>query len=269
MQESEILESQNYELKSQIQELETQRRRLVDMLATHTPSCTRPSSAQPSPQPQPPPPYDMYSYCPSPGPAPGPAPGSYGDVLMSQYCSGPGSVADTAAHGALSAAGENPTAPTGSPLEPLPPYYAVTKHEVDDAPCGVEPLLVGLEDHLDAMGGPMGYSYPHSMSMGVGAEGEAGMGAAHPAHHQQYGRPSSLALDTASSPSTPSSLDSPAHGGHGGHGAMVGIHQGLSGLPGHHYQHPQHGGMGLGMGGLTPLPLSPDGVFGMDSGCMA
>lgn len=41
LQESEILETQNHELKSQIQELETQRRRLVDMLSVHRPSCTK------------------------------------------------------------------------------------------------------------------------------------------------------------------------------------------------------------------------------------
>ncbi|XP_063239106.1 activating transcription factor 3-like isoform X2 [Bacillus rossius redtenbacheri] len=39
--ESEVLESQNHELKSQIQELEGQRRRLVDMLSVHTPTCMR------------------------------------------------------------------------------------------------------------------------------------------------------------------------------------------------------------------------------------
>uniref|UniRef100_A0A1B6DII2 BZIP domain-containing protein n=1 Tax=Clastoptera arizonana TaxID=38151 RepID=A0A1B6DII2_9HEMI len=42
VQESEILENQNHDLKSQIQELETQRRRLVDMLSVHRPSCTKP-----------------------------------------------------------------------------------------------------------------------------------------------------------------------------------------------------------------------------------
>ncbi|KAG8243351.1 activating transcription factor 3 isoform X1 [Homalodisca vitripennis] len=42
VQESEILENQNHDLKSQIQELETQRRRLVDMLSIHRPSCTKP-----------------------------------------------------------------------------------------------------------------------------------------------------------------------------------------------------------------------------------
>ncbi|XP_063239103.1 activating transcription factor 3-like isoform X1 [Bacillus rossius redtenbacheri] len=41
VQESEVLESQNHELKSQIQELEGQRRRLVDMLSVHTPTCMR------------------------------------------------------------------------------------------------------------------------------------------------------------------------------------------------------------------------------------
>lgn len=41
VQESEILENQNHDLKSQIQELETQRRRLVDMLSVHRPSCTK------------------------------------------------------------------------------------------------------------------------------------------------------------------------------------------------------------------------------------
>ncbi|XP_063239107.1 activating transcription factor 3-like isoform X3 [Bacillus rossius redtenbacheri] len=40
-EESEVLESQNHELKSQIQELEGQRRRLVDMLSVHTPTCMR------------------------------------------------------------------------------------------------------------------------------------------------------------------------------------------------------------------------------------
>jgi len=42
VQESEILENQNHDLKSQIQELETQRRRLVDMLSVHRPNCTKP-----------------------------------------------------------------------------------------------------------------------------------------------------------------------------------------------------------------------------------
>lgn len=40
-QESEILENQNLDLKTQIQELETQRRRLMDMLSVHGPSCTK------------------------------------------------------------------------------------------------------------------------------------------------------------------------------------------------------------------------------------
>lgn len=41
VQESEVLETQNIDLKSQIQELESQRRRLVDMLTMHTPSCLK------------------------------------------------------------------------------------------------------------------------------------------------------------------------------------------------------------------------------------
>ncbi|KAJ8683473.1 hypothetical protein QAD02_019265 [Eretmocerus hayati] len=41
VQESETLETQNHELKSQIQELETQRRRLVDMLNLHGPTCLK------------------------------------------------------------------------------------------------------------------------------------------------------------------------------------------------------------------------------------
>lgn len=41
MQESETLESQNHDLKNQIQELEIQRRRLVDMLSLHTPTCIK------------------------------------------------------------------------------------------------------------------------------------------------------------------------------------------------------------------------------------
>lgn len=41
VQESETLESQNHDLKSQIQELEIQRRRLVDMLSLHTPTCIK------------------------------------------------------------------------------------------------------------------------------------------------------------------------------------------------------------------------------------
>ncbi|KAF3430683.1 hypothetical protein E2986_02640 [Frieseomelitta varia] len=41
VQESEILETQNHDLKSQIQELETQRRRLVDMLNLHGPTCLK------------------------------------------------------------------------------------------------------------------------------------------------------------------------------------------------------------------------------------
>lgn len=40
-QESEILENQNIELKSQIQELENQRRRLMDMLSMHNPTCVK------------------------------------------------------------------------------------------------------------------------------------------------------------------------------------------------------------------------------------
>lgn len=40
-QESEILENQNHDLKTQIQELETQRRRLVEMLNVHGPTCTK------------------------------------------------------------------------------------------------------------------------------------------------------------------------------------------------------------------------------------
>jgi hypothetical protein len=41
LQESEILENQNQDLKSQIQELETQRRRLMDMLSMHKPTCMK------------------------------------------------------------------------------------------------------------------------------------------------------------------------------------------------------------------------------------
>ena len=41
VQESETLETQNHELKSQIQELETQQRRLVDMLNLHGPTCLK------------------------------------------------------------------------------------------------------------------------------------------------------------------------------------------------------------------------------------
>lgn len=41
VQESEILETQNVDLKTQIQELESQRRRLVDMLSMHGPACVK------------------------------------------------------------------------------------------------------------------------------------------------------------------------------------------------------------------------------------
>ncbi|KAG8226270.1 hypothetical protein J437_LFUL004827 [Ladona fulva] len=41
VQESEILETQNHEMKSQIQELENQRRRLLDMLSIHSPTCVK------------------------------------------------------------------------------------------------------------------------------------------------------------------------------------------------------------------------------------
>ncbi|XP_073984175.1 activating transcription factor 3 isoform X2 [Rhodnius prolixus] len=41
VQESEILETQNHDLKSQIKELENQRRKLVDMLSGHRPSCSK------------------------------------------------------------------------------------------------------------------------------------------------------------------------------------------------------------------------------------
>lgn len=41
VQESEILETQNIDLKTQIQELESQRRRLVDMLSMHGPACVK------------------------------------------------------------------------------------------------------------------------------------------------------------------------------------------------------------------------------------
>ncbi|XP_029036475.1 activating transcription factor 3 isoform X2 [Osmia bicornis bicornis] len=44
VKESEILETQNHDLKSQIQELETQRRRLVDMLSFHRPTCLKQSN---------------------------------------------------------------------------------------------------------------------------------------------------------------------------------------------------------------------------------
>lgn len=242
-QESEILESQNYELKTQIQELEAQRRRLVDMLSSHSPNCTRPGHVHQPPlqPPHQPPPYDMYSpstgYCPSPSAGPSlPAPNMghtqhhqdhhqdhgqaqgqaqgqdhavYGDVLMAQYMPHPEE-------------------------DQLPPYYTVTKHEVVD-----DPLLAALED------GPM-----DPMEM---------YGYSHPLPH--YDRSGSLALDTpVSTPgSTAGSLDSPHH-------AAVGAVP-LPG-PSHLYQH-QH--QHLLSTPLTPLPLSPDGVgvFGMDSGCMA
>ncbi|XP_076378995.1 activating transcription factor 3 isoform X2 [Megalopta genalis] len=48
VQESEILETQNHDLKSQIQELETQRRRLVDMLSLHGPTCLKQGGADTS-----------------------------------------------------------------------------------------------------------------------------------------------------------------------------------------------------------------------------
>lgn len=41
VQESEILETQNHDLKSEIKKLETQRRRLVDMLSLHGPTCLK------------------------------------------------------------------------------------------------------------------------------------------------------------------------------------------------------------------------------------
>jgi hypothetical protein len=47
LQESEVLENQNQELKSQIQELETQRRRLMDMLSMHKPTCMKNLSYSP------------------------------------------------------------------------------------------------------------------------------------------------------------------------------------------------------------------------------
>lgn len=45
VQESETLETQNHDLKSQIQELEMQRRRLVDMLSLHGPTCLKQGGA--------------------------------------------------------------------------------------------------------------------------------------------------------------------------------------------------------------------------------
>ncbi|XP_034248565.1 transcription factor kayak [Thrips palmi] len=230
VQESEILESQNYELKTQIQELETQRRRLVDMLSSHSPNCTRPGHVhQPAHQPaHQPPPYDLYSpsatYCPSPSAGPSlPAPdlghhhhhhhqqdhqsqvqdhGAYGDVLMGQYMPQPED-------------------------DHLPPYFAVTKHEVVD-----DPLLAALEDPLDMYG----YSQPLA----------------------HYDRPGSLALDTpVSTPgSTAGSLDSPHH---------ASLHQAVP-LPGpsHHYPH-----MSSTPLTPLPLGPDGVSVFGMDSGCMA
>lgn len=258
VQESEILESQNYELKTQIQELETQRRRLVDMLSSHSPNCTLPGHVhRPAhPPPHQPPPYDMYSpsgtaaYCPSPsagqtgaaGAAGAAGPGlpaadlghhqhhqdhgqaqsqaqehgAYGDVLMGQYLPQPEEDA-------------------------LPPYFAVTKHEVVD-----DPLLAALDDPLDM------YGYTHPMP--------------------HYDRPGSLGLDTpVSTPgSTPGSLDTVLDSPH--HGAMGAVPVPLPGPSHHshlyhHHHHQQH----MMSTPLTPLPLSPDGVsvFGMDSGCMA
>ncbi|KAL1454836.1 hypothetical protein WDU94_008969 [Cyamophila willieti] len=46
VQESEILETQNHNLKSQIQELETQRQRLTQMLTIHKPCCTKEDGVQ-------------------------------------------------------------------------------------------------------------------------------------------------------------------------------------------------------------------------------
>ncbi|XP_012260367.1 activating transcription factor 3 [Athalia rosae] len=48
VQESEILETQNHDLKSQIQELETQRRRLMEMLSVHSPTCLKQGSGSES-----------------------------------------------------------------------------------------------------------------------------------------------------------------------------------------------------------------------------
>ncbi|KAJ1527528.1 hypothetical protein ONE63_007498 [Megalurothrips usitatus] len=221
VQESEILESQNYELKSQIQELETQRRRLVDMLSSHSSTCTRPGNVHQAAQAlaQPPAhaglPYDMYSPT-TPGP-PGADLGhahhghgaeSYGDVLMGQYGPGVGVGASTAAD-----------------EDPLPPYFPVTKHEIVD-----EPLLAGLDDPLDVYAGYAGMT-------GV----------------EQPSPPASTPGST-----TPGSLDSP-------HGPQHHHHH-------HHQQHhhqPDHHQQHMMSSALTPLPLSPDNVFGMDSGCMA
>lgn len=44
VQESETLETQNIELKTQIQQLESQRRRLSDMLSMHSPACVKQTS---------------------------------------------------------------------------------------------------------------------------------------------------------------------------------------------------------------------------------
>ncbi|XP_012278738.1 activating transcription factor 3 [Orussus abietinus] len=62
VQESEILETQNHDLKSQIQELETQRRRLVDMLSLHGPTCLKQTAAGQYGEQQQPPPPPLPSY---------------------------------------------------------------------------------------------------------------------------------------------------------------------------------------------------------------
>ncbi|XP_026286921.1 activating transcription factor 3 isoform X2 [Frankliniella occidentalis] len=236
VQESEILESQNYELKSQIQELETQRRRLVDMLSSHSPSCTRPGHVhQPAGAPPPPPHYDLYSPTYSPAAPSGAAPAhhtpsAYADVLMTQYC-----------HGQEAGAADE---------EALTPYFpGVTKHEIVD-----DPLLAGLDDPLDVYGA---YQHP---------------GLEHGVDHP-YGRPNTLHLDTPAS--TPgSSAPSPAQHGMAVGAPLPGpgcppcppcptgiLHQ----SPTHLYQHQQH------MLNSPLTPMSSDGVsiFGMDSGCMA
>ncbi|KAK3908238.1 Activating transcription factor 3 [Frankliniella fusca] len=233
VQESEILESQNYELKSQIQELETQRRRLVDMLSSHSPTCTRPGHVHQAQAVAPQQHYDLYS--PTYPAAPGPAPGTYADVLMSQYCHG----------------GQDAGAPGPGPAEDdtLTPYFpGVTKHEIVD-----DPLLAALDDPLDVYGA---YSQHPVLE--------------HAAVEHPYCRPSTLTLDTPAS--TPGSGGAPSPAQHGlglgvplpGPGCPPCPPAGLQ-SPTHLYQHQQH----MLSAPLTPLSSDGVGIFGMDSGCMA
>jgi len=227
------LESQNQELKSQIQELEAQKNRLADMLRAHTTTC--PHSAQVQARHTPPEPavttpsepgYPGYMGYPS-----ATQPQSVTPYMYSRAASTPSSDAtsydlmdspNTFNYDNQGSTMYSPPCRTPSDVTEAPytrfdldlkynrtdimktspyagrttMYYGVTKQEV-----GEDPLLTGLADGLDGLADP-GYPPADPHFCGAATPGEQYA----PEGQNNYCRPASLTLDT---PPSSASLESP------------------------------------------------------------